>query len=184
MTKSCTFLSIFITLLGYCLSQSVEAQVLKPSLRIQISYQKPGQYLEQAIATIEAVNTVGGSATVEYRAGRSVMLQPGFEAKAGSTFTAHIAPVDANGERPLQLAAFPNPFEQTTTIEYYLPADGTVNLWITDAQGKVVGQLVQGENQPAGRHRIDWKSGAAMSGVYLPIIESNQQKAVSRLVKK
>lgn len=184
MTKSCTFSSIFITLLGYCMLQSVEAQIINPSLRIQISYQNPGQYLEQAIATIEAVNTVGRSATVEYRAGQSVTLQPGFEVKTGGTFTAHIAPVNANGERPLQLAAFPNPFEQTTTIEYYLPANGTVNLWITDVQGKVVGQLVQGESQTAGRHRVDWKSGAAMSGVYMPVVEANRQKAVSRLVKK
>jgi len=167
-----------------CLSLSSLAQAHKQSLRIQISYQNPGQYLEQAIETIEAVNLVSSAATVEYRAGRSVTLQPGFEAKMGSTFTAIIKPVDVNGERLLQLTAFPNPFEQTTTIEYYLPADGTVNLWITDAQGKVVGQLVQGETQLAGRHRIDWKSGAVTSGVYIPVVEANQQKAVSRLVKK
>ena len=175
---------LILTLAGCCLSLCSLAQAPKQSLRIQISYQKPGQYLEQAIETIEAVNTVGGSATVEYRAGRAVTLQPGFEAKAGSTFTASIKPVNATDERPLQLSAFPNPFEQTTTIEYYLPGDGTVNLWITDAQGKVVGQLVQGEKQSAGRHQIDWKAGAIMSGVYIPIIEANQQKALSRLIKK
>ena len=173
-----------LTIVGCGLSLCSLAQTPKQSLRIQISYQNPGLYLEQAIATIEAVNTVGGSATVEYRAGRSVTLQPGFEVKTGSTFTAHITPVDGNGERPLQLTAFPNPFEQTTTIEYYLPADGTVNVWITDAQGRVVGQLVQGENQTAGRHRVDWQSGAAMSGVYIPVVEANQQKAVSRMIKK
>lgn len=167
-----------------CSSLTAFGQAPKQALRIQISYQSPGQYLEQAIETIEAVNTVGRNATVEYRAGRSVTLQPGFEAKAGSTFTATIKAVDANGERPLQLAAFPNPFEQTTTIEYYLPASGTVNVWITDAQGTVVGKLVQGENQPAGRHQIDWKPGTVTSGVYIPVVEVNQQKAVSRLVKK
>ncbi len=176
---------LILILAGFCLSLSALAQAPNQSLRIQISYQKPGQYLEQAVETIEAVNTVGGLATVEYQAGRSVTLQPGFEVKAGSIFTASIKPVDASGERPLQLAAFPNPFEQTTTIEYYLPADGTVNLWVTDAQGKVVGQLVQGENQPAGRHRVEWKAGAAISsGVYIPVVEANQQRAVSRLVKK
>ena len=175
---------LILILAGCCLSLFSLAQAPKQSLRIQISYQTPGQYLEQAIETIEAVNTVGGAATVEYRAGRSVTLQPGFETKAGSTFTATIKPVDATGERPLQLAAFPNPFEQTTTIEYYLPADGTVNLWITDAQGKVAGQLVTGESQPAGRHRIDWKAVAVAPGVYIPVVEVNQQKAVSRLVKK
>ena len=92
--------------------------------------------------------------------------------------------MSADGERSLQLAAFPNPFEQTTTIEYYLPADGAVNLWITDAQGKVVGQLVQDQNQSAGRHRIDWKSGPIMSGVYIPVVEANGEKAVNRLIKK
>ena len=177
-------MKLILMLAGCCLSLSALAQAPKQTLRILISYQKPGQYLEQAVETIEAVNTVGGSATVEYQAGRSVTLQPGFEAKAGSTFTASIKPGDARGEQPLQLAAFPNPFEQTTTIEYYLPADGTVNLWVTDAQGKVVGQLVQGENQPAGRHRIEWKAGSITSGVYIPVVEANQQRAVSRLVKK
>lgn len=177
---------LILILAGCCLSLCSLAQgpAHKQSLRIQISYQNSGQHLEQAIETIEAVNTIGQSATVEYRAGRSVTLQPGFEAKTGSTFIANIKPVDANGERPLQLAAFPNPFEHTTTIEYYLPADGTVNLWVTDAQGKVVEQLVQGENQPAGRHKINWKAGAISSGVYIPVVEANQQKAVSRLIKK
>ena len=175
---------IILLLAGCCLSLSSLAQSPQRSLHIQISYQGAGQHLEQAIETIEAVNTVGGSATVEYRAGRSVTLQPGFEAKAGSTFTARVQPVDANGEHSLQLAVFPNPFEQTTTIEYDLPADGIVNVWVTDAQGKTVGQLVQGENQPAGRHRIDWKAESAASGVYIPVVESNRQKVVSRVVKK
>ena len=174
----------FILLIsGCCLSLCSLAQAPKQSLRIQLSYQRPGQYLEQAIETIEAVNTINRDATVEYRAGRSVTLQPGFEAQTGSTFTAAIKPVAA-GEGAMQLAASPNPFEQTTTIEYYLPAEGTVNLWITDAQGKVVGQLVQGENQSAGHHKIDWKPTAITSGVYMPILEANQQKAVSRLIKK
>ena len=184
MNRTHTYRFALLTLAGSCLALYALAQTPKPSLRIQISYQNPGQYLEQAIETIEAVNTVGRSATVEYWAGRSVTLQPGFEASTGSTFTAAIKPVDANGERPLQLAAFPNPFEHTTTIEYYLPADGTVNLWITDAQGKVVGQLVQGENQPAGQHCIDWKAGTVSSGIYIPVVEANQQKAVGRLIKK
>ena len=174
---------LILSLAACCLSLCGLAQAPKQSLRIQLSYQRPGQYLEQAIETIEAVNTVNRDAMVEYRAGRSVTLQPGFEAKPGSTFTAAIKPV-GGGEHPMQLAASPNPFEQTTTIEYYLPADGTVNLWVIDAQGKVVGQLVQGENQSAGHHKIDWKPTVVTSGVYMPILEANQQKAVSRLIKK
>ena len=176
----------FLVGIVWCLliSSVVQAQMPKQELRIKVTYQNPGQYLEQAIETIEAINIVDKATTVEYRAGQSVTLQPGFEAKAGSTFTANVKPVSGSGERPLQLAAFPNPFEQTTTIEYYLPANGTVNVWITDAQGKVVGQLVQSENQTAGRHQIEWKAGTRTPGVYLPVVEMNQQKAIGRLVKK
>jgi hypothetical protein len=185
MKKVITFPRALLSVLGgLLLSGMAYAQVPGKALRIQITYQNPGQYLEQAVETIEALNVVGKAATVEYRAGQAITLQPGFEAKPGSTFTAAIKPVNATGERPLQLAAFPNPFEQTTTIEYYLPAEGTVNLWIMDTQGKIVGQIVQSEKQAAGRHQIEWKAGTQTPGVYMPVVEANQQKAVGRLVKK
>lgn len=172
------------TLIGCCLTLLSLAQAPKQALRIQISYEKAGQYLEQAVETIEATNTVGSVATVEYRAGRSITMLPGFEARTGGTFLANIKAVEGKDETPLQLTAFPNPFEQSTTIEYYLPASGKVNLWVTNAQGQVVGRLVQDEEMSAGRHQVEWKPNAIASGVYMPIVEANQQKAVSRLIKK
>ena len=174
-----------LTLIGCCLSLLTLAQKIPQSVRIQISYEKAGQHLEQAVETIEAVNTIGTRSAVTYQAGQSISLLPGFEAKNGSVFAADIKPVNnASMEVSLQLKAYPNPFEQSTMIDYYLPADGKVNLWITDAQGKVVGQLVKDENQSAGMHKAEWKPNALNAGVYIPIIESNNQKAVSRLIKK
>lgn len=175
---------LLLTLIGCCLTLLGFAQDPRQSVRIQISYEKAGQYLEQAVETIDAVNIVGASATVDYEAGRSVTLLPGFEAKAGGVFTASIKPVNFTNESALQLTAFPNPFEHTTTIDYYLPAEGKVNLWVMDAQGKVVGKLVQDENQAAGKHRVEWKPQAIGAGVYIPIVEANQQKATGRLIKK
>lgn len=175
----------FLSTLAGCFFISLGlAQSPRQSLRIQISYEKAGQYLEQAVETIDAVNIVGATAMVDYEAGRSVTLLPGFEAKGGSIFTASIKPISFTNESVLQLTAFPNPFEHATTIDYYLPADGKVNLWVMDAQGKVVGQLVQDENQAAGKHRVEWKPQTIGAGVYIPIIEANQQKATGRLVKK
>ncbi len=179
------------TLIAGCLLTTTVALAQAPqTLRIQISYQGAGQHLEQAVETIEAVNVVHASATVDYQAGRSVTLLPGFEARNGSTFAAFIKPVSnapssvAGSEFPLRLSAYPNPFERTTTIEYDLPAGGSVNLWIIDAQGKIVGQLVQDEVQEAGRHRLEWTPESVGPGVYMPVIESNQKRAASRLVKK
>ena len=175
---------ILLLLTGCCLALTTHAQSPQQHLRIQISYEKSGQYLEQAIETIEATNTVNKTSTVEYRAGQSVSLLPGFEAKAGSTFTANVRPVSGSSEVSLQLNAFPNPFEQSTTIDYTLPADGKVNVWISDAQGKIVGQLIQDEVQSAGKHQIEWKPTSAGAGVYMPVVEHNQQKVTGRLVKK
>lgn len=175
---------LLLTLLAGCLTGFAFAQTPRQSLRIQISYERAGQYLEQAVETIEATNTVGAATKVEYRAGRSVTMLPGFEARSGSTFTAAIRPVASQSDSPLQLTAYPNPFEQSTVIEYNLPTDGKVNLWITDAQGKVIGQLVQAEHQSAGKHRIEWTPQALTNGVYLPVVEINQQRAAGRLIKK
>lgn len=169
--------------LGCCLALTSMAQTSSQKLRIQISYEKAGHYLEQAVETIEAATVVSRVADVEYRAGQSVSMLPGFEAQKGSKFVAHIKPVEFSGEK-LKLMASPNPFTHSTTIDYYLPSDGKVNLWITDTQGKVVGQLVTDETQTAGQHRIEWKPSALSDGVYLPIVESNQRRAVTRIIKK
>ncbi|MFD2571270.1 T9SS type A sorting domain-containing protein [Spirosoma soli] len=174
---------LLITLIGCCLTWASLAQGPQRSLHIKVSYEKAGQYLEQAVETIEAVNKIGVSSAVNYKAGRSVTMLPGFEARNGSTFTAEIKSVGGE-ENPLRLTAFPNPFEHSTTIEYYLPTDGKVNVWVTDVQGKVVGQLVQGEEQTAGKHQVEWKPQSAEAGIYIPMVEANRQKATSRVVKK
>ena len=178
------YIPMVCILLGWFLPTMGLAQAPQQRLRIQVSYEKAGQYQEQAVETIEAINIVGMGTTVDYRAGQAVALLPGFEAKAGSVFTAEIKSIDSRNELSLQLKAFPNPFEQSTTIEYYLPADGKVNVWVMDSQGKVVGQLVNDQNQSAGQHKIEWKPSSSDAGVYIPVVESNQQKAVSRIVKK
>lgn len=175
---------LILLAIGCCLSFVSTAQSIQNRLTIKISYEKAGHYSERAIETIEASNLLIKNTDVEYRAGRSITMVPGFQAQHGSTFVAYIAPVVQNGEPTLQLAAFPNPFELSTTINYYLPADGKVNLWIIDPQGKVVAQLLRDESQSAGSHRLEWKPEAISSGMYIPIVEVNQQRVSSRLVKK
>lgn len=175
---------LLLLFVGCCLTLPCLAQQPQRTLRIQLSYENSDQRLEQAVETIVATSKIGKVANVEYRAGQSITMLPGFEAQNGSTFLAQVKEVQVNGEPSLQLAAFPNPFEQSTTIKYYLPADGKVNLWVTDAQGKVVGQLLRDENQSAGQHNLEWKPTSLSDGVYIPILEVNQQRAVSRIVKK
>ncbi|PRY23269.1 putative secreted protein (Por secretion system target) [Spirosoma oryzae] len=172
------------TIIGCYLTLTAYSQTANQHVRIRLDYEKYGQYLQEATETVEAVNKVGKSVGVEYRAGKTVVLLPGFEAKTGSVFVANVRSVSANVEKGLELTAFPNPFEQITTISYYLPANGKVNLWIADSQGKLIHRLVDDQEQTAGKHEVKWDAGAMTSGVYLSVVESNQKRINSRIVKK
>jgi len=71
---------------------------------------------------------------------------------------------------------YPNPFNPETTIEYSLPKAGFVDISIYDTNGKLVRQLVSGQ-QPAGNHWVKWnardESGTLVSsGVYFTILKA------------
>jgi subtilisin family serine protease len=70
---------------------------------------------------------------------------------------------------------FPNPFNPRTTIEYDVPAAGTVSLNIYDAVGRKISTLIDRAQAP-GTYRIDWDgtdSGGmtVASGVYVYRLE-------------
>ncbi len=65
---------------------------------------------------------------------------------------------------------YPNPFNPSTSITYFLPADGRVTLNIFDVSGRLVARLAD-EAQDQGHHSIGWDGldgrGKAMSsGTY------------------
>jgi hypothetical protein len=60
---------------------------------------------------------------------------------------------------------FPNPFNPTTSIQYYIPKSGNVRLEIFDISGQVVDVLVDGYMQ-AGDHLKVWNSTQRASGTY------------------
>ncbi|MBN1351497.1 VCBS repeat-containing protein [candidate division KSB1 bacterium] len=51
---------------------------------------------------------------------------------------------------------FPNPFNPTTTIEYYLPVDKKISLKIYNMLGQEVKILVNDEIKLRGRHKVTW----------------------------
>jgi hypothetical protein len=142
----------------------------------------------QAIDHLTATNVVEARATARYTAGRSVTLQPGFVAQAGSVFLATIHPItntlSAEPGTTLTVRAFPNPFETTTTVEYSLPESLRVTQTLTDATGRMIRRLDGKEVESAGTHRTLFDLSQLPVGVYLYQVETGTGNQVLRLMKK
>ena len=81
---------------------------------------------------------------------------------------------------------YPNPFNPFTTLGYYLPEKGLVNMTIYDMLGNVINQLVN-EVQSSGYKAIRWNAtdnqGQPVSaGVYLYAIEAGGFRQTKKMV--
>ncbi len=68
-------------------------------------------------------------------------------------------------QHPILYAAYPNPFNPTTTISFALPERAFVSLKIYDALGREAAVLVD-EELPAGRYSRRWDGRGLTSGIY------------------
>jgi hypothetical protein len=68
----------------------------------------------------------------------------------------------------------PNPFSETTRIEYELGEDLDVRLEITDVLGKKVAELVN-TRQRAGLYAVEWNAHSLPSGVYVYTLHTPKQ---------
>lgn len=77
--------------------------------------------------------------------------------------------------------AFPNPFNDGTSIAYWLPRAGRVRLALYDVAGRLVLTVLHGE-QEAGWHRSQLNLGKLPSGVYYCRLETPGGSRVQKLV--
>ena len=62
-------------------------------------------------------------------------------------------------------AAYPNPFNPTTTLSFDIPIDSQVSLTIYNLQGRQIVSLID-RNIDAGYHSVVWNADAHASGIY------------------
>ncbi len=67
---------------------------------------------------------------------------------------------------------YPNPFNPTTTIEFWLPQPGEVRLSIYNVLGQEIEVLFDNESLPTGTHTVQWDGNRFASGVYFYRLES------------
>lgn len=144
---------------------------------------------------IEATNKVFAG-NLKYDATTYVRLLPGFQAQSGSVFNAYIdgcggARLAGDEETDLRsetsttntdlvtidgeilLKNYPNPFQESTTIEYHLPNSTIVNLNVFNINGQLVRTLLQKAQQDAGMQQIQFDSHDIPSGLYFYRLEVN-----------
>jgi len=60
---------------------------------------------------------------------------------------------------------YPNPFNPSTTIDFWLPSDGHVRVDVLNVLGQTVDVLLD-ERYSAGSHTVDWNGSLRASGIY------------------
>lgn len=125
---------------------------------------KPSTKYTATIA--DSVVTVTESPSGSYTASAAGVLQFG---KA----TSSVEPATSNGRArdPLLSANYPNPFSQSTTISFVLPARQHVSLMLYDALGRTIRRLINAD-VAAGSHTVELSAEGLASGVYSYTLQS------------
>jgi len=81
----------------------------------------------------------------------------------------------------------PNPFNPMTTISYDLPMPTMISLRIFDMSGRLVKELVGGEEYTPGRHEVVWNGRddvgrQVASGTYFYRLEAGSYSETKRMV--
>ena len=76
---------------------------------------------------------------------------------------------------------FPNPFSNSTTIEFRLKENSKVLLQVTDISGKVVSTLLN-EPKTKGDYSVDFNSGNLSSGTYYIILNTDNQHISKKML--
>ena len=84
------------------------------------------------------------------------------------------------------LACYPNPFNPKTTIRFVLPKSGSVKLFVFDAAGRKVAELIDGYKH-AGMHSLTWSAKDAnglrlASGMYIYQMKYDRQILAGKVI--
>lgn len=153
--------------------------------------------------SITASNIVENGASATYQTGYEIVFNQGFEALPGSDFYAYVgegcpAPLvrintEANVEEndinsPINnrssnfTSIFPNPFTQSTTIEYDVFKDDTpVEITIYNLMGQQVDTLIKNV-YAAGKHQVQFDKGRLAAGLYTCKITMGSHTEIKKMV--
>jgi hypothetical protein len=164
-------------------------------------------YKADDLLVAEGIVTPGSDVTLI--SSNEVSLEPGFHAEFGSDFLAYIEACALstfqNPESPefrteetaktaepagkdtevsnFHFIAYPNPFQNQTTLEYVLQQSGAVTLLVFDSQGALIQSILQDAYQEEGIYRAELDTSRLQAGTYVVIIQTPEGRKALNLVK-
>ncbi len=76
---------------------------------------------------------------------------------------------------------YPNPFNPSTTIKFYLPSSEKIALEVYNNLGQRVAVLQQGRME-AGIHRLEWNARGIASGIYYVVLKAGDVQRVQKVI--
>jgi hypothetical protein len=78
-------------------------------------------------------------------------------------------------------AAFPNPFNASATVRFYLARSGPVCLDLADIKGRIIRTLVR-QNRDSGFHTVPVDAAGLPSGVYFAVLRADGSRGVQKII--
>jgi len=83
----------------------------------------------------------------------------------------------------LQVDNYPNPFTETTIVQYVLQQDGNTNIQLYDLTGALIKVIKTNEYEKAGAYSFELEAKELPKGVYYINILNNQSKITQQILK-
>jgi hypothetical protein len=98
----------------------------------------------------------------------------------------HIITLSGSGINELpeaygSISNYPNPFSTTTTIDYELHQQGSVQVAVYDVLGNRVALLENSANKPGGSYKIEFDGSSLTSGIYFLRLTLNGQSVTQKM---
>lgn len=155
----------------------------------------------KAADTIKTIGNVliANSSSVNFQAGKTIKLNHGFHAMTGSSFSAKIMacePINLSTpqndisqllvteslKNEIPLKVYPNPFSNSTSIEYQLKNPEKVNLTIYTLSGKLVETILNSELQEKGFYQYNLSKNNLKKGMYLLVLKTKSIRLIKKLI--
>jgi len=119
------------------------------------------------------------------------VVQIRFRGVTGDSYTSDMAVddisiTDAGGRayvetEGIDVRNYPNPFSVQTTIEFDLPEDAPVTIFVSDMTGKQVAVLLD-EEKYAGKHQVIFDGTNHTAGMYYYTIQAGEYVTTQKMI--